>query len=123
MEKQILKLMKCFKESFITGRNEIILDKKHNIYFRLEDVKNELDLKCKIFEWLSRPAHKGIPERTQKKILEGVNKFLETTFTKGDMDEIYCNVGNNCNRELCIQFVESGYDFNLLPRKRDKDVE
>ena len=128
------KLKECFPNSFINRRNEFIglwEYKKHivNSYFRLDNVSNELELKCKVLEYFSRPAFKGftfadqplrerrIGEEVYKYHLDGINKFLETGFTTNDIEEIYCRLGNGINRNLCIKFIESNYDLRVLREK------
>jgi len=105
--------------AFINLNNELIVEPKNNIYFRLEDIKNDLDLKCKVIAWLSRPSCKGISEYWQKRIRAIVNEFLGTNFNEDEMSVIYTRLGNDCNRKLCMKFIESGYDLNLLTRKAD----
>ncbi|MBU8733714.1 hypothetical protein KM915_27270 [Cytobacillus oceanisediminis] len=122
MEKELKRLLmitnKISPKSFINQSNELIVVPKNNIYFRLEDVKTELDLKCKVIAWLSRPSCKGISNYWQKRVREIFNEFLGTNFTKDEMMEIYTYLGNDCNRTLCVKFIESDYDISLLQRKR-----
>jgi hypothetical protein len=99
---------------FINHNFELIVEPKHNIYFRLEDVENELELKCKVLAWLSRPSCKGVSEYWQKRIRAIVNEYLETEFTFEEMQEIYTYLGNDCNRERTIKFIESNYDLKVL---------
>lgn len=49
-----------FLKSFINHNNEIILEPRNNVYFRLDEVETELDFKCKMFAWVSRPIAKGL---------------------------------------------------------------
>ncbi|QNG60373.1 hypothetical protein H4O14_02265 [Bacillus sp. PAMC26568] len=122
MEKELKRLLmitnKISPKSFINQSNELIVVPKNNIYFRLEDVQSDLDLKCKVIAWLSRPSCKGISNYWQKRVREIFNEFLGTNFTKDEMMEIYTYLGNDCNRTLCVKFIESGYDLTLLLRKR-----
>ena len=101
---------------FVNYRMEIIIHPKRNSYFNLSDVSTELELKAKILEWLSREACKSLYRQSQKYHLEGINKFLGTNFTQEEMERIYSELGNNCNREKTILFIESGYDLGLLSR-------
>ena len=117
----ITKLMKCFPNSFINHNGEFIAHKKSNTYFILKDCKTELDVKCKVLEWFSRPAHKTLlySQAWRNKVfhefmLNGVNEFLCTNFTAENMELIYTYLGNACNHEKTIQFVESGYDMGIL---------
>lgn len=117
-----IKLVKSFMnivqkyspKCFINSNFELIIEPKNNIYFRIEDVETELDLKCKVIAWLSRPSCKGVSNYWQKKIRTIVNEFLDTKFTFEEMEEIYTYLGNDCNREKTIKFIESGYDLNVL---------
>jgi len=102
---------------FINDQFELIIEPKNNIYFRLEDIKNELELKCKVIAWLSRPSCKGVSGYWQKRIRSIVNEFLGTEFSVEEMQEIYRYLGNDCNRKKTIQFITSNYDLELLSKK------
>lgn len=117
----ILKLMHCFPGSKINQFGEFIAHEKANEYFSLNDCVEELDLQCKVLEWFSRGAYKTEPYRNRKKnedfhrfMLNGINEFLGTSFTHEDMELIYCELGNGICRTLTIEFIESGFDLNLL---------
>ncbi|MCC5439806.1 hypothetical protein AL714_16290 [Clostridium botulinum] len=99
---------------FINYNYELIVEPKNNIYFRLEDIETELELKCKVLAWLSRPSCKGISNYWQKRIRAIVNEFLGTEFTFDEMAEIYTYLGNDCNREKSIKFIKSNYDLDTL---------
>lgn len=102
----IKRLMSCFPRSFINQHGEFIAHQKANEYFILETCKTELDIKCKVLEWLSRGAYKAEPYRTGKAndafhafMLNGINEFLQTNFTHEDMCKIYIHLGNACNHK------------------------
>ena len=99
---------------FINHNYELIVEPKNNIYFRLDNIETELELKCKVIAWLSRPSCKGISTYWQKRIRAIVNEFLGTEFTSDEMAEIYTYLGNDCDREKTIKFIESNYDVNTL---------
>lgn len=99
---------------FINHNVELIIEPKNNIYFRLEDVETELELKCKVLAWLSRPSYKGVSNYWQKRIRAIVNEFLGTEFTFDEMKQIYTYLGSDCNREKSIKFIKSNYDLNIL---------
>ena len=107
-------------KSFLNTHFELIVEPKNNIYFRLEDVETELDLKCKVLAWLSRPSCKGVSDYWQKRIRAIVNEYLETDFTWDDMQEIYTYLGNDCNRTLTIKFIESNYDMSVLQKHAEE---
>lgn len=117
------KLARAFPNSFINTALEFIAHKEANEYFRLEDCENEFDVKCKVLEWLSRGAYKTCPFNSNIKnkkfhnfMLNGVNDFLGTDFTKDDMEIIYTYLGNRCNHERTVEFINSGYDMSILPQ-------
>ena len=89
-------------------------------YFRLKDIETELEFKCKVIEWLSRPGIKGGTELSEKFYLDGVNEFLGTNFSHKEMETVYTYLGNNVNRTKCIKFIESNYDMKVLEKKDDK---
>lgn len=105
-----------FPKSFINHNNEIILEPRNNVYFRLDDVKTELEFKCKLFAWASRPIAKGLNKYWWPRVLKSFNELLGTNFTKDEMYKIYDRLGNDVNRQLTIRFIESNYDLSLLER-------
>ncbi len=118
--KIVQKLMNSFDRSFINQNGEFIAHREANQYFLLHNCESELDVKCKVLERLSRAAHKTAPfgERKNRQfhefMLNGINTFLGTSFTPDDMELIYTYLGNACNHEKTIRFIESGYDFAVL---------
>lgn len=114
-------LMKAFPRSLINYNCEFVADTHTNQWFRLDNCFTELDLKCKVIEFFSRAAYKTIPYHSKKKNDEfheffrnGINEYLGTSFTHDDMQIIYTYLGNRCNHEKTIVFVESGYDMGIL---------
>ena len=117
---EVKEIMRIFPNSFINRHEELILNTKYNIYFRLEDVHSILDLKCKFIAWVSRPASKGTNKYWQPKIRKWFNEYLKTNFSHEEILEyVYTYLGNDVNRKLCEKFVISGYDITLLS-DRDK---
>jgi hypothetical protein len=120
------KLNHAFPRSFINTNLEFIAHREANEYFRLEDCETELDVKCKVLEWLSRGAYKTCPfnsdlknERFHSFMLKGINDFLGTDFTEDDIETIYTYLGNRCNHALTVEFVNSGYDMALLVKRSE----
>lgn len=121
----ITRLMSCFPNSFINHNGEFIAHAKSNTYFILRDCKTELDVKCKVLEWLSRAAYKTEPYRRRDKNDEfhkfmrgGIIEFLGVHLSESDMEAIYTYLGNACNHEKTVAFVESGYDMSILEQER-----
>lgn len=116
-----LKLVHSFPQSFINGGLEFIAHRKANEYFRLEDCESEFDVKCKVLEWLSSGAYKTEPfynynenDGFHRFMLNGINKYLGTSFSFDDMEIIYTYLGNRCNHPKTVAFIESGYDMAIL---------
>lgn len=117
----LLRLTRAFPRSFINGGLEFIAHRFSNAYFRLEDCETELDVKCKVLEWLSRTAYKAQPysseaqNRTLHVFMRNcINEFLHTSFTEEDIALIYQRLGNRVRHDLTVAFAESGYDMKLL---------
>lgn len=110
--------LSVFPKSFINSNDEIILEPRNNVFFGLYNVETELDFKCKMFAWLSRPIAYELNRYWSPKVLHGFNRLLGTNFTKDDMEKIYSPLGNDINRELTIKFIKSGYDMSLLERNQ-----
>lgn len=116
----VSKLMGAFPESFINHNGEFIAHRESNTYFILRSCETETDVKCKVLEWLSRAAYKTAPFKERKNrafhkfMLDGINEFLGTAFSGGDMEQIYTYLGNAVDHEKTIQLIESGYDMGAL---------
>lgn len=124
INKELLRLMKSFPNSFINHNGEFIAHREANEYFILGDIKNDIELEYKTLEWLSRAACKTEPFKSKKKnnefnsfMLSGINRFLDTNFTKDEMMTIYTYIGNNIRRPLTEQFVASGYNMEILEER------
>ncbi len=121
--KQIIKLrlLSDFEGSFFNELDEFIAHGYSNTYFIFNNCESEEDVKCKVLEWFSRPAHKGVPYRHEwrnkqfrKFMLDGINMFLHTDFDDNDIERIYTYLGNACNHKKTLHFIRSGYDMSLL---------
>ena len=117
----ITKLFDCFPGSYINSALEFVVRPDTLQYFRLEDCDDELDIKCKILEYLSRGAFKTCPynssienERLHDLIFNGLNKYLGTNFTIKQIETIYVYLGNRIDHKKTIEFIKSGYDFNIF---------
>lgn len=117
-------LLECFPNSFINDMGEFIAHLRSNTYFILDNCETPLDIECKVLEWLSRAASKGIPyhqewrnEKFRKFMRNGINDFLETNFSEEQFLTIYTYLGNAVNHKKTIAFIESEYDFDILTKK------
>ena len=91
-----------------------------NVYFRTIDCQTKKDVQCKVLEWWSRDASKAIhgseevSRIIQDYIRRGINEYLHTDFSREDMHEIYCKLGNRINHELTLKFIDSKFDMKVL---------
>lgn len=129
MKEIIQDLQTAFPKSIINSGFEFVANPhpRVNTYFRLEDCETLLDVKCKVLAYMSRPAYKSEPfhvkhlnREVHEYHLDGINTFLGTDFTEDDMEIIYTYLGNDVNRPLCIKFIESGYDLNIIKEHSDE---
>lgn len=125
-----IRLLNSFPKSFVNEYGEFIAHGKANEYFILKGCACDLDIKCKVLEWLSRAAYKTEPYKSRKSneafhdfMLSGINKFLGTKFTQEEMRGIYTKLGNCANHNKTIVFIESGYDFAVLGKDRNQQKE
>lgn len=121
LEKVLEELYFWFPGSKLNSQGEFIAHVPGNSYFCFSNCDNELEVKCKVLEWLSRDACKTCPFHNQYKndefnsfIREGINGFLRTNFSKEDMLKIYRYLGNQINRNKTIKFIASRYDLKVL---------
>lgn len=117
------KLFRAFPNAIINRSLEFVADysPRINSYFDLKDIKSELQVQCKVLEWLSRDGCCSLHYSRScknKEVYEyhrdGINDFLGTNFSHEDIELIYRKLGNEINRRLTIQFVESGFDLEVL---------
>ena len=120
----LIKIMSAFPHSFIkyylNGGFEITLDEKNVLWFSLDEIGSDLELKRRFISVVSR-CYKTEPYRTSKRNIEwqqkhmvAFNKVLGTNFTEDDFEYIYTYLGNGCNKPIAIKFIESGYDIDVL---------
>lgn len=119
-------LMRLFQNSFINSSNELILVPKFNLYFRLEDVENEVDLKAKAIAWLSRYACNGNLYRQQwlnvkleKYIRDNLNTFLGIKLNSIQWRYIYIIFGNMIRKNELDGWIKSGCDFAIFEQSKE----
>ena len=116
------KIRAAFPAAFVNMYNELILIPKTNTYIMLNQVRDEQDFKAAVLEDCSRNAFKGRSGKLRDEHLGGINKLLDTKFTRDNMELIYTYLGNGIRHDLCLRFVASGYDLEVL-REYEKKQE
>ena len=114
------KIRAAFPAAFVNMHNELILIPKANTYIMLNQVRDERDFKAAVLEDCSRNAFKGCSRKLQDEHLDGINKLLDTKFTEADMELIYTYLGNGIQHDLCLRFVASGYDLEIIREEERK---
>lgn len=106
--KEVQRLMGLFEGSFINSNNELILVPKTNLYFRLDDVKTDKDLKRKVIAWCSRDACKAQycrvewrNEQYRKYVREQINKFLGVNYDIS-IDELRATAEHHFGMTPCM---------------------
>ena len=112
--KELQKIYDAFPKAFINRHNEMIIYPRENTYFLLDNVNDKLELDCKVLEYCSRQASKGISRASQRYHFEGIEKYFGRSFTNEEMDAIYTKLGNGIHRTLCEQFINENFNFELL---------
>ncbi len=111
-------------DPFINSNEELILCRKTNLWFRIDDVTSLWsDVSCKLLEWCSRDAYKSMRfasekrnKRYHKDVRNIINEFLGTSFDEDDMQLIYSELGNGVNHDLTFKFVRSGFNMDVLKK-------
>ena len=121
MEECRAALLEAFPGSFINKNDEFIAHPRTNQYFILKDCSTPEDIKCKVLEWLSRPAFKTQPysqewrnRKFHEFMLNGINNFLDTSFTEEQIAVIYEHLGNAIRHKKTIEFVSNSYNLDVL---------
>lgn len=125
MNEAIERLLDVFPGSFINDNNELMLIPKTNTYFLIDGCNDERDLIAKVLMWCSRVMAKGIPYRSDLKNksfridrINNLNFYLDTNFTQEDVVLIYQKLGNAINPELTYQFIDRGFELEVLGGRR-----
>ena len=120
----LIKIMLAFPRSrieyYVYGGFVIYLDEKNMLWFSLEKIESDIELKRRFISAVSR-CYKTEPYRTSKRNIEwqqkhifAFNEALGTKFNDDEIAYIYTYLGNGCNKPIAIKFIENGYDLNVL---------
>lgn len=111
---EIKKIMSIWKDSYIDSKFELILEERRNIYINLNMYNTPRELKYNMLCWKSRPCIKGDDEKYLNSFRKKFNEYFEQNWSLEDVELIYQIFGNECNSELCWQFIDSDYDMEVL---------
>ena len=123
LDEAIIHLKFLFPSSFINEHNELILIPETNLYIQLENCKTKFQLFAKLLEWCSSDACFSLPypmmkfnELYWKQNRKALNSFFDQNWSHNDMSLIYETLGCHVNPTLTKQFIESGFDLQVLER-------
>ena len=108
MTEAITRLLDVFPGSFINAESEIILSRRHNIYFQSEGIVNEDDVTAKLLIWCSRDFVYG------RLSLDRLREYSDLDFSKEDLGLIYSKIGNGINPKLAQKFKASEFTLEVL---------
>lgn len=60
-------------------------------------------------------------QKYRNRMLDGINAYMGTEFSRDEMLEIYTYLGNACDHEKTIRFIQNNYDFSVLTTKQEKE--
>lgn len=109
------KVYDCFPQSFVNKERELIIYPRTNTYFLLKNVENQLQLDCKILEYCSGEAYDGA-KKSKEYHFKGICDYFNKEFTQEEIRLIYMKLGNGINRELCIDYIKSCFDMEVLSK-------
>jgi len=120
IQDSIERVYDIFDTSFIYDKDELILHKKWNIYFRLDDIANIYDFNYKLLSYCSyycASNHFRKSSKECKYIWYRLNRWFRKDFTYDELQLIYQKLGNGANRKLGNNFIKSDLDFTILEEK------
>lgn len=114
MSKYLERVLPFFPDAFITHNNELVLVPKINVYFLLENVETDNDFDCKMIEYCSRPAHKGVSKYWQRYVRRGLNSYFRKNWNDEELSIMYTYMGCGVNRGLVREFIKREFDLSIL---------
>lgn len=126
VDELIERVYDIFDTSFIYNKDELILHKKCNIYFRINDIKDEYDFNYKLLSYCSFYCASNHFKKNSKEcryIWHRLNRWFRKDFSYDELQLIYRKIGTGANRKLGNDFIKSNLDFTMLkPNKRIEDT-
>lgn len=117
LKSKIERVYDLFDTSFIAGKTELILHKKWNIYFRIDNVFSNNDFDYKLLSYCSFYCADNHFKKTSVKckyIWNRLNRWLKKDFTYKELQIIYQKLGGGANRNLGNDFIKSGLNMEVL---------
>lgn len=128
----VQRLKACFPKGYISYNNEFIADRAANrqyggVCFSMKACFTEEDVTCAVIETLSYDCCKSQPYKEKAAnadfrsyMISGTNSFLGVNFAEAEYLLIYTWLGNRADRQLTLDFVESGYNLQILTASKQE---
>jgi hypothetical protein len=100
--------------------DELIVEPKNNIYFRIDNVFTNAGFDCKIIAWCSRSACKGLSNYWQRYMRRGLNSYFNRNWSVDDWMRIYTRYGNDIRRNECAKFLVN-LDITFIDLMMEKE--
>jgi len=126
VENRIERVYDMFESSFLHMKEELILHKKWNIYFRIViDLWPEkgsrpitpIEFDYKLLSYLSfytASNHQTKGSAKCKWAWNRINRWFRNEFSYEDLQTIYQKLGCGANMSLGIEFIKSGFNMGIL---------
>jgi hypothetical protein len=117
IHEKIERVLDMFDTSFIHESEELILNKKWNVYFRLPDIESANQFDYKLLSYMSFYTASNHFKKTSaqcKWAWEKLNRWFRTDFTYSDLQTIYQKIGCGANKQLGVDFIASGLNMDIL---------
>jgi hypothetical protein len=111
---QVFEFMQKFNADFINRFEEMIIDRKNNIWIPLKECNNLEDIETWAIMVLCRPIGKALEDKDAKRLLKRVNDYFQSNLSTRDMRIIY---GELCYREKIgdmKEFIKRGFPMEEL---------
>lgn len=122
------RLKKSFPEGYVDLSNCFVAHRNAHrsfgrVYLDLNIYKTPTELLAGTIEELSYDCFKASPfknpaanEKFHEYMREGMNAFLQTNFSRQEIQKIHYQLGYGINHKLTLDFIRSGYDLHILQR-------
>lgn len=120
IQKKIDRVLDMFDSAFIYKDDELILHKKWNVYFRLDNITSVDHFDYKMLSHMSFYTASNHFNRTSaqcKWARAKLNRWFRKDFSYSDLQAIYTRIGVGANESIGLDFIASGLDMSKLERK------
>ena len=117
IKEKIERVYDMFDTSFLYREAELILHKKWNVYFRIDDLTDHYDFDYKLLSYCSfyvADNHFKKGSKECKYFWRLLNRWFRREFTYEELQLMYRRLGKGANRKLGNEFIKDDLDFTLI---------